>query len=395
MAAAPVALPKSDELFARAMRSLPGGNTRTTVFVAPHPPYARSGEGWRIVDEDGSELIDALGNYTALIHGHAHPRIVDAAHAAIAEGASFGLPTRHEVAFAEHLAERVAMGEQWRFTNSGTEAVMMALRLARAVTGRDRVLRFEGCYHGTCDAVVSGASPGIPQSVAADVIVVPLEDLDATSAALDNHGDDLACVLLDSLPNRAGLRPADPDFVQTLRAETARRGVLLVHDEILSFRVAYAGFHADYDVEPDIVTLGKIIGGGFPIGAVGGRAHVMEHFDPRRLASVGHGGTFSANPVSMRAGLAALELFDAPEVERLNALGERLRAELGVAGWTVTGHGSLLRVHVADPRRLWWDLYGAGLLTSVNGLLCLSTPMDERVIDRILQIYEAVEERYL
>lgn len=380
----------SDALHARALRALPGGNTRTTLFVPPHPPYALRGAGWRVVDEDGHELVDLQNNYTALVHGHAHPTVTAAAVRALEDGGSFGLPTRHEIALADVLRERVAAGERWRFANSGTEAVMIAIRVARAVTGRDAILRFAGAYHGAYDAVVAAGSPGVPVGVAADVVEVPFGDEAALLAALDAHGERLAAVLFDAMPNRAGLRPAAPAFAALLRAETERRGILLICDEVLTFRLARGGLHETYGIRPDLVTLGKLIGGGLPVGAVGGAERVMERFDPRRADAVGHGGTFSANPVTLRAGLAALEAWDDAALARLNDLGDGLRAALAAQGWTVTGRGSLLRVHVDDPAALWWRLYREGVLIAVNGLACLSTPMDEAVLARVEETFARV-----
>lgn len=383
----------SDALYARALGALPGGNTRTTLFVAPHPPYALRGEGWRVVDEDGHELVDLQNNYTALIHGHAHPAVTAAAVQALQDGGSFGLPTRHEIALADVLGDRVRAGERWRFANSGTEAVMIAIRVARAATGRDAILRFAGAYHGAYDAVVAAGAPGVPAAVAADSLEVGFGDEAALLAALDAHGDRLAAVLFDAMPNRAGLRPAAPGFAALLRAETERRGILLICDEVLTFRLARGGLHATYGLRPDLVTLGKLIGGGLPVGAVGGSEAVMARFDPRRPDAVGHGGTFSANPVTLRAGLAALSLWDDGEIARLNRLGDGLRATLAGQGWTVTGRGSLLRVHVPDPPALWWALYREGVLIAVNGLACLSTPMDAAVVERVAAAFARVRER--
>jgi glutamate-1-semialdehyde 2,1-aminomutase len=382
--------PNSDELYLRAVNALPGGNSRTTLFVPPHPPYVRRGSGCRIEDVDGHQAIDLQNNYTALIHGHAHPQIVAAANAAIADGASFGLPTEREIAMAEELGSRIGWATHWRFANSGTEAVMVALRAARAVTGRDVVIRFEGCYHGSADAVVAKGAAGIPAGVAQDIVEVPLGDIDAVRRALDERDGEVACVLFDAMPNRAGLQPADPAFVAELREETRRRDVLLVQDEVLTYRIAKAGLHSLYGIEPDLITLGKVIGGGFPVGAIGGPAEIMERFDPRRSDGLPHGGTFSANPVTLAAGLVALELFDDAEIARLNGLGDRLRDALAEQGREVRGRGSLVRLLVDDPAELWWSAYEQGLLLAGNGLACLSTPMDDAVIDEVVERFDRV-----
>jgi glutamate-1-semialdehyde 2,1-aminomutase len=380
-------MPAGDALYERARAHLPGGSSRSTLFVAPHPPYAHRGEGWRLQDVDGHELIDLHGNYASLVHGHAFPAVVRAAGGALAEGSAFGLPTAAEIELAECLAERLAWAEQWRFAGSGTEAVMMAVRAARAASGRVGLLRFEGCYHGSWDAVLQPGARGVPALAQHDVLTLPVGDEGALLRALDEHGERLACVLLDLMPNRAGLTPVEPAFAALVREQTARRGIALILDEVITFRLAPGGMQEIYGIEGDLVVLGKLIGGGFPIGALGGRPELMDLFDPRRPDTVPHGGTFSANPVSMRAGLAALAALDARAIARINVLGERLRAGLQERGCTVAGRGSLLKVNAPDPLELWWRLYGQGVLIAPGGLLCISTPMDEAVIERVLAAF--------
>lgn len=373
---------RSEYLFDRARRVLPGGNTRTTLFVPPRPPYAAHGEGYELVDADGHRLIDLHANYTSLIHGHAHPVIIAAAGDALREGTAFGLPTETEIELAEELCRRVHALERVRFANSGTEAVMMAIRAARAYTGRPGLLRFDGAYHGTSDAVATDTSPGVPAAVGLDVAVVPFDDEAAFLAALDERGEELACVLLDLMPNRAGLRRASESFARLVRDETARREIVLIVDEVITFRLSLGGVQEVLGIVPDLVTFGKIIGGGFPVGAFGGRAEIMEVFDPRGPSAVPHGGTFSANPVTMRAGLAALRLLDEPEIERLNELGERLLAGLREAGVEAVGRGSLLQLGTGQES--WWRLYKAGVLVAPVGLAAVSTPMDESIVDEVL-----------
>ncbi len=363
------------------------------MWVEPYPPYAARGEGCEIVDVDGHRVIDLQSNYTALVHGHAFEPVTRAATAALAEGSAFGLPTLSEIDMAECLVERVGWAESWRFANSGTEAVMMAVRAARAATGRDGLLRFSDCYHGSWDAVVGRGAPGVPEGAQRDVVEVGLGDGEAFVAALDEHEGRLAAVLLDLMPNYAGLRPLDSAFVGLVREQTASRGIALVIDEVVTFRLGFAGLHSLYGIEGDLIALGKMVGGGFPVGAIGGRAAFMEVFDPRRAGAVRHGGTFSANPVTMRAGLATLEALQLPDIERINALGDRLRESLIERGWAVGGGGSLLKIGSRDPTALWWRLYGAGVLIAGNGLACVSTPMDERVLERVLRAFERVGPR--
>ncbi|GAA3791048.1 aspartate aminotransferase family protein [Amycolatopsis tucumanensis] len=363
----------------RARRVLPGGNTRTTLFVPPHPPYAVRGEGAIVTDHTGHRVVDCNNNYTSLIHGHARPEVLEAAFEAARGGTAFGLPTASEVALAEHLRDRTGI-EQWRFCNSGTEAVLMLLRAARAHTGRELIVRFEGSYHGTGDAVVSPGAPGV---VPGSVLVLPQNDLPALRAAMRNHGDRVAAVLIDLMPNRAGLTPADPAYVAELDALTRQHGALLAVDEVITFRLHEGGLHQRYGIRPDLVSVGKVIGGGFPVGAVGGRAEVLSPFDPQTPDGVSWGGTFSANPVTMSAGLTALRLFGPAEIAELNRRGDELRSRLHEAGVAVRGSGSLLRLMAADTTKLWWSLYERGVLAGTNGLLALSTAMTPAHLDHI------------
>lgn len=383
-------LPTADALHERALAALPGGNSRTTVFVPPRPPYAARGEGCELIDVDGRRVLDLLNNYTALVHGHARAEIVAAAIDAVRGGSCFGLPTEHEVALAERLRARIPSARRWRFTNSGSEAVMMAIRLARAATGRSAVLRFEGAYHGSYDAAMQPPARGVPESVVGEIITVPFGDGEQLEAALAAHGARIACALFDAMPNRAGLRPAPRAFVHALRERTRSHGVLLIQDEVITLRLASGGIHASYAIEPDLVTVGKLIGGGFPIGGVGGGEELMALFDPRTPDPVTHPGTFNANPVSMRAGAVALDLLTPDAIAHINALGDRLRTSLAERGWDVSGQGSLLQVRVPDQPSLWWSLYTEGVLIAKNGLICTSTAMGEADVDRALEAFERV-----
>jgi glutamate-1-semialdehyde 2,1-aminomutase len=376
-------IPNSRELYERARAHIPGGSSRSTLFVAPHPPYAQRGEGCKLVDVDGHELIDLHNNFSALVHGHAFPPVVEAVSRAAAEGASFGLPTAAEVQLAEHLATRVPWAERWRFAGSGTEAVMGAVRIARAVSGREKLVRFGGCYHGGADALLQPGTPGVPRSAQSDVLTLPFGDEQAFRDVLEEQGDRIAAVLLDLLPNRLGLHPVAQEFATLMRSETARRGIALILDEVITFRLAVGGLQSLYGIEGDLITLGKVIGGGLPIGAVGGRAQWMDVLAPAHRSSVALAGTFTANPVSMCAGLAALEALDAGAIERINVLGDHLRVGLQARGYEVAGRGSLLKIHKIDAKN-WWRLYREGVLVAADGLACISTPMDETTKDSVL-----------
>jgi glutamate-1-semialdehyde 2,1-aminomutase len=426
---------RSKALHDRARASLPGGNTRTTVYMKPYPIYAARGQGCRVFDVDGVARIDCINNFTSLIHGHAHPALIDAATRQIALGTAFGLPTESEIDLAELLCARLASVDRVRFANSGTEAVMMALKAARAFTGRPKIAKCEGAYHGSYDYAEVSLDPtpaawgsnapvsvayakGTPANVLADVVTIPFNDIDAAVSLIREHGRDLAGVLVDPMPNRAGLVPADRAYLAALREATHEVGALLIFDEVITFRLGYHGAQGIWDIAPDLTTLGKIIGGGFPVGAIGGRAEVMAVFDPSEgKPALPHGGTFSANPVTMRAGLAAMELLDAAAFARLDAIGERMRASIdaafrhhGVPGHAV-GLGSLLKIHFSDRKirdyrsaymtteettrqtKFNLALLNRGVLAASYGLMALSTPMTDSDIEEILRaVSDALEE---
>jgi len=421
---------RAARLTRQARAVMPGGNSRTTVYMAPYPPYAAEGHGCWIVDADGDRRLDLLNNYTALIHGHAHPAVTATASARLARGSSFAMPTPEEVELATLLVERLPAVEQIRFTNSGSEAVMMAIKAARGFTGRHKIAKFEGAYHGSYDyAEVSLSSTpgtwgslaepssvaysrGTPPAVLDDVIALPFNHPELAARRIVQHAGELAAVIVDPVPNRVGLMPADREFLERLRAVTAAHGILLIFDEVISFRVGYHGAQGYFGIQPDLTTLGKIIGGGFPVGAVGGRAEVMRVFDPTSgPPPVPHGGTFNANPVTMAAGLAAMRLMDRAAFERLAEFGAKLRdgiaacfKDAGVAG-SVTGVGSLLKVHpgnraLSDYRSSRQDaaeaarldrivrfLLDHGVFLSTTGLGCLSTPMGDAEIEGFLEVF--------
>jgi glutamate-1-semialdehyde 2,1-aminomutase len=360
-------------------------------------------------DVDGHHLIDLHGDYSSLVHGNAFPPVVGAARAALERGSAFGLPTPAEVDLADLLAARLGWAQRWRFTSSGSEAVMAAVRAARAVTGRDVVVRFAGCYHGGWDALAQSSAPGIPKGVAREVLTLPLGDGDAFLRALHEHSGRIACVLLDLMPNRAGLRPVEHAFAALVRDHTTRLGIALILDEVITFRMACGGMQALYGIQGDIVTLGKLIGGGLPVGALGGPPEWMDVFDPTRPHAVALAGTFAANPVSMSAGLAALEALDSGEIDRIGELGERLRAGLTRIGYHVTGAGSLCKLHAhpssshepsssrgassTDLPSLWRCLYDEGVLIAADGLMCVSTAMDTATVDHALELFARVASR--
>jgi glutamate-1-semialdehyde 2,1-aminomutase len=378
---------------------LPGGYGRSTYYTGAPSPYAVRGEGCRVRDDRDRELIDANNNFTSLIHGNAHPDITEAATNALSSGASWGIPNLYEWELADLLLSRLPELDQVRFTNSGTEAVMAAIRIARAGTGRDRVIVTRGGYHGTSDIALVPGGPaytrGVPQGVIDDVTSVPLNDSEHLRQSIEAAPDSYAAIILDLLPNRAGLLRISDEFVTTARELATRYGIVLIIDEVISLRLGTHGLSGEYGVSPDLLTTGKTIGGGFPVGAVVGLGALMSEVDPTRPGSLPHGGTFSGNPVSMAAGAAALRLYSESEVQRLNSLGDAAResvtARVAPVGWEVRGRGSLLRavpagsgkVDQGTQHRLWWESYHRGLLGSPANLLSLSTPMDRAVVDDI------------
>jgi glutamate-1-semialdehyde 2,1-aminomutase len=415
-------------LHARASRVMPGGNTRASVFTPPHPPYAARGSGCRIVDVDGTERIDFHNNYTALILGHADPRVVAAVGEQLARGICFSMPTEAEVELAAILCDRVPAAERIRFANSGTEAVMTALKGARAFTGRPDIAKFESAFHGNYDFVEVSLHPdparagprGAPEpvpvghgnlpSVLRHVLVLPWNDAEGAVARITERRDSLAAVILDPMPNYAGLVPPRPGFLEALRQVTAEHGILLIFDEILNFRLGYRGAQGRFGIRPDLTVFGKIIGGGFPVGAVAGRGDVMAVFDPSGgPAKVAHSGTATANPVTMVAGAATLAQLTPAAFDHLERLGDRLRAGVReVMGrrrfpGQVTGLASTFRLHLTEAelwdyrsslldqrgeamrRDLYFGLLARGVLISPSGLGCLSTPMGSGEVDAFLE----------
>ena len=418
---------KSAALYERALRVLPGGVSRNTVLRTPHPLYADYASGCRVTDIEGVERIDFANNMASLIHGHAHPAIVAAVSEQLARGTAFMMATEIEVRYAEFLCDRVASFQKLRFVNSGTEAIMGAVKASRAFTGRPKIAKVEGAYHGQYDyAEVSQTSNpqswgsvdapqsvpvvhGTPVSALTDVVVIPFNDAKRAIAILDDHRGEIACVLLDLMPHRVGLIPAAAEFVAALREWTNRDGSLLVLDEVITFRSEFDGAQSWYDLQPDLTALGKLIGGGFPVGAIAGRADVMDVMNP--LADTvlfPHSGTFSANPITMTAGLTAMKLYDEDAIDRVNALATRAMdgirtaiIETGVKA-SVTGGGSMFRVHLSqqppsnyrdafpsadDTRRLNGlldHLFDAGLIMINTCSATISTAMSEAEIDALI-----------
>lgn len=362
--------PRSKESFARAQLVFPDGTSRVTVERDPEPLYIDRGEGSYLFDLDGRRFLDLNCNFTALIHGHAFAPVVEALTHQLQRGSCFANPTESEIELAELLCERIPQVDRVRFVNTGTEAVMFAIKAARAFTGRSKIAKFEGAYHGAYDwaevsltarpdnwgdpiaPVSTAVYRGMPPSVVDDVVVLRFNDVDGVHRLLSVHAHKLAAVVVDPMPSRGGLVAPKPEFIAAVQETANKNGIIVISDEVLNLRQSFQGASARYNLVPDLVTMGKVIGGGLPIGAIGGREDVMKVFD----ASTGRpllpqGGTFSANPLSMRAGLAAMRHLDNTAFARLETLGSTVRngIERAIsarsAPLSVTGAASLFRIH--------------------------------------------------
>ena len=437
--------PRSQAMFKRAQASLPGGNTRTGVHFDPYPVYADRGEGVHLIDLDGHRLLDFVNNNTALILGHAHPEIVAALRERIALGTGFSRPLALEVEMAEFLKNRVGSFEKVRFCSSGTEAILNAIRAARAFTGKTRIAKFEGAYHGMDEYVMVSHVPPIdgnlgpatrpcsvpssrgltPQAVE-NVIVLPFNDADACDTIINEHRNDLAAVVVDPLSTAAGFTLPVDGFLARLREITERAGVMLIFDEIVSFRISSGGAQETYGVRPDLTCLGKVVAGGTPGAVVGGRADVLDLYNPAGGAPrIPHSGTYNANPIAIVAGLTTLRLLTPEAYEKLDSLTRRLADRLarmpafrsgsqrpapssgftfsrrnpGTAGLQVrvTTAGSLFRIHFLSekPRNyreaardnqalhrwLFFALLNRGIYWKLGGNVSL--PMETSHVDQL------------
>ena len=359
---------KSDALFQRAQHSIPGGvNSPVRAFkaVGCSPLFIAQAKGASITDADGNSYIDYVGSWGPMILGHAHASVIEAIRAAAASGTSYGAPTEIEVLLAEEIIAAFPSVEKVRMVSSGTEATMTAIRLARGFTGRDLAIKFEGCYHGHSDGLLVKAgsglatfgtpdSAGIPGDVARNTIVLPYNDPASLARVFEEQGDAIACVIVEPVAGNIGCVPPRPEFLNSMRELTLRHGSILIFDEVITgFRVAYGGAQELLGIKPDLTCLGKIIGGGLPAAAVGGRAEIMERLAP--LGAVYQAGTLSGNPLAVTAGLATLKLLKElnpyPELERRGAnLEKGLRdaaGELGIPS-TVNRVGSMLTAFFAE-----------------------------------------------
>jgi glutamate-1-semialdehyde 2,1-aminomutase len=421
----------SAKLTEEARRYLPGGDTRSSAYYPPYPAFMSRGEGCRLWDVDGHEYVDFMNNFTSLIHGHAHPPTVAAVTEQIARGSAYAAPSESQLALARLLCERVPSIDELRFCSSGTEATAMCIRAARACTGKQKVMKVEGGYHGSHelgemslvplpgkagppeDPVTLAPDRSINGSEILDIITIPFNDADAARARLEEHGNEVAALIVEPMLGGMGMVPPQPGYLAELRRFTEECEVLLVFDEVITLRLSTGGLQARSGVTPDLTAMGKIIGGGLPIGAFGGRREILEIFNPDRLDAIMHASTFSGNALTMAAGLAALEDLSPDELDRINRLGDRLRAgfnavfkSAGIRG-QATGIGSLSHLHLWDgpmrnardsvrgfmeggrlPNLLHLGMMRRGIYPAGRQMYCISTPMGEEHVDRAVSALE-------
>ncbi|MEY3733611.1 MAG: hypothetical protein RL347_970 [Actinomycetota bacterium] len=394
-------------MHAEAREVMPGGNTRTVLYHPPFPLRIASGKAQRVIDVDGHEYVDMLGEYTAGLYGHSQPVILDAVRAAMSDGISLAGHNVYEARLARILVDRFPALELVRFTNSGTEANLMAISLARVVTGRPAIAVLRSGYHG---GLLYYGGGGSPVNAPYDALVLEYNDVEGARAAIRDNADRLAAVVVEPVLGSGGVIPATQEFLAALREETTAHGIVLILDEVMTSRLSPQGAAPLYDVRPDLLTLGKYLGGGLSFGAFGGRADLMARFDPSQPGALPHAGTFNNNVLSMAAGLAGLtHVLDDATLNAVNARGDRLRGALNVVmspyGWIATGRGSMIGVHPvsgpvvspadiagADDRRrelLFLDLLARGYYMAPRGFIALSIEVTDDDIDGFVDAVEA------
>jgi glutamate-1-semialdehyde 2,1-aminomutase len=405
--------PKTAAFHERAKAVMPGGNTRTVLYSAPFPIRAERAEGSTIWDVDGLSYLDLVGEYSAGIYGHSNPRIKKAVAEALERGLNMGSQHTQEVVFAEAVTKRFDL-DLVRFTNSGTEANMMALAAARCFTGRKKIMPMVGGYHGGTLYFSHGASP---VNAPFDCVMAHFNDVEQTRKLIDQYADELAVIILEPMLGGGGCLPATAGFLAMLREETAKRGIVLIFDEVMSSRLHPKGLSAQFGIQPDLKTLGKYIGGGMSFGAFGGKREIMQQFDPSRPGALPHAGTFNNNTLTMNAGHVGItEIFTADACVALNARGDKLRHDINdlfmryQTSMQATGMGSMLTLHpvlgeIASPadtekadirlkRLLYLDLLDQGIYIAERGFMALSLVIETVDTQRLLGALESFIKRY-
>lgn len=431
--------PISCQLHQKAREVMPGGDTRSITYYKPYPSFMTRGKGCMMWDADGNEYLDFQNNYTSLIHGHAFPPIVEAIQNQMAEGTVFAAPLVPQIELSQMIVERVSSIERIRYCNSGTEATMHAARAARAFTGKTKIVKLEGGYHGTSDLFEASVEPdmkqvgdlenpvavadskGVPQQTLSQVLVVPFNRIDITKRIIENNKDDIAAFIMEPVQGSAGQIEPEREYLAFVREITKQYGIILIFDEVITFRMSTGGAQKYYGVTPDLTTLGKIIGGGIPVGAFGGKAEIMELYDPARKI-MSHSGTFNGNALAMAGGIAALKHLGEREIAQINQLGENFREKLkgvyqeiglnilinGVASLSniifsnakITEYRGIAHSYEEFNVLLSLGLINKGIFMAPRGMLAMSTPMTQENVDTcvnaikqsLLEIKPAIEE---
>lgn len=412
--------PLSRKLHLEACKVMPGGDTRTATYFEPYPHYILKGEGAYMIDVDGNRLLDFQNNYTSLIHGHGHKPTVEAVKKQIEIGSAYTSPFELQTKLAKIIVDRFPGIELVRFTNSGTEANMHALRIARAFTGKSKIIKAEGGYHGTTDVFEASVDPnikkagtlddikvipesrGVSENALKDVLVVPFNDIERTKKIIEENHREAACMIIEPIMGSAGQITPRIEYLTFLREITEKYNILLIFDEVVTGRLTLGGAQKFYGITPDLTSLGKIIGGGIPIGAFGGKKEIMEMYDPRQKKMY-HSGTFNGNAISMAAGIATLESYDQNAVDYVNNLGSKFKEaildtykQLGL-NMQISGEGSLYNIlftnkpvsnyrdvassHEDMNKMLFMSLLLKGVFNAERGMFCTSTAMTDDDID--------------
>ncbi len=413
------ARPNSRRLHTEACKYMPGGDTRTATFFLPFPNFIKYGDGAYMYDEDGFKLLDFQNNYTSLIHGHAHPETVEAVREQIAKGSAYTAPFEKQIELSAILTQRFPSVDMIRYTNSGTEANMHALRIARAYTGKAKIIKTEGGYHGTTDVFEASVDPNIkkagtldqikviPESrevsenALKDVLVVPFNDIERTRKMIEEHHRETACIIIEPIMGSAGQITPDLEYLKFLREITEQYHIVLIFDEVVTGRLSLGGAQKFYGVTPDLTTMGKIIGGGTPVGAFGGKQEIMQLYDPREKKMY-HSGTFNGNAVTMAAGLATMKAYNQEAVDYVNGLGTlfkegvlKIYDKLGL-NMKISGTGSIYNILFTDKevknyrdvasaheelnKVLYMSLLTKGIFDAERGMFCMSTAMTKEDI---------------
>jgi len=410
----------------KAQKFLPGGDTRSIAYFSPYPVYGIEGRGCRLYDCDGNEYIDFVNNMTVLINGHAHPHVIEAVKKQLEKGTAHGIPLEVQYKLAEHICNRVSSIDSLRYCNSGSEATLFAMRAARAFTKKQKFIKMDGGYHGCHDHVQVNVFPdmsatGMPKSYANqeisssvinDMLIAPFNDLNAVEQLLAENKGSVAAIILEPILGSGGSISPAKGYIKGLRKLADRYDTLLIFDEIITFRTHEGGWQAIENVKPDLTALGKVIGGGFPVGAFGGRREIMDLFNPINPDAVTHSGTFSGNAITMTAGLANLEIYGQKEIDILNALGDTFTNKMneqitraGIPG-SYDGIGGIGMLRFTDQKvsnskeammafpsymefldLVHLEMMNRGVFFMNRGMFILSTPMTELEIDKTVAAF--------